>query len=139
MRIRQRSDSGSETETLVICIVHIYFALLPLVCTAHCGLEICDTNILSISKIQNIRVSRLCLSVYIEIGSYNQIKAGSTLQALVESNYPDRPLFPSVVTISLPQGSPISLVRFTVYVAEIHEVEEQVEWCRDIHFVEDIT
>ena len=44
------------------------------------------------------------------------------------------------VTTGLPQGSPASPVLFALYIAEIHQaVESQVEDCRGISFVDDIT
>ena len=44
------------------------------------------------------------------------------------------------VTTGLPQGSPVSPVLFALYIAEIHEaVEGQVEDCRGISFVDDVT
>ena len=44
------------------------------------------------------------------------------------------------VETGLPQGSPVSPVLFTVYMADIHgEVDAQVEGCRGISFVDDIT
>ena len=44
------------------------------------------------------------------------------------------------VTTRLPQGSPISLVLFALYIAEIHQaVESQVQDCRGISFADDIT
>ena len=44
------------------------------------------------------------------------------------------------VETGLPQGSPVSPVLFTAYMADIHgEVEGQVPGCRGISFVDDIT
>ena len=46
---------------------------------------------------------------------------------------------PLEVTTELPQGSPVSLVLFTIYIADIHQaVEGKVEDCRGISFVSDI-
>ena len=45
-----------------------------------------------------------------------------------------------VVTTGLPQGSSISPVLFVIYIADIYQaVEPQVEDCRGISFVDDIT
>ena len=47
---------------------------------------------------------------------------------------------PLEVTTELPQGSPISPVLFAIYIADIHgAVEGQMEDCRGISFVDDIT
>ena len=47
---------------------------------------------------------------------------------------------PISVTTGLPQGSPISPVLFAIYIAEIHgAVKGQVDHCRGISFVGDIT
>ena len=44
------------------------------------------------------------------------------------------------VTTGLPQGSPVSPVLFALYIADIHQaVESQMEDCRGISFVDDIT
>ena len=44
------------------------------------------------------------------------------------------------VTTGLPQGSPVSPVLFAIYIAEIHQaVEDQIEDCQGISFVDDIT
>ena len=44
------------------------------------------------------------------------------------------------VTTGLPQGSPVSPVLFALYIAEIHQaVESQMEDCRGISFVDDVT
>ena len=44
------------------------------------------------------------------------------------------------VTTGLPQGSSVSPVLFALYIAEIHQaVESQMEDCRGISFVDDIT
>jgi hypothetical protein len=47
---------------------------------------------------------------------------------------------PMDVTTGLPQGSPISLALFAIYIADIHEaVEDQVEDSRGISYVDDVT
>ena len=47
---------------------------------------------------------------------------------------------PLEVITGLPQGSPISPVLFAIYIADIHQaVEGQIEDCRGISFVDDIT
>ena len=47
---------------------------------------------------------------------------------------------PMDVTTGLPQGSPISLALHAIYIADIHEtVEDQVEDCRGISYVDDLT
>ena len=47
---------------------------------------------------------------------------------------------PLEVITGLPQGSPISPVLFAIYIADIHQaVESQIEDCRGISFVDDIT
>ena len=44
------------------------------------------------------------------------------------------------VTTGLPQGSPVSPILFAIYMADIQEeVENQVEGCRGISFMDDIT
>ena len=47
---------------------------------------------------------------------------------------------PLEVITRLPQGSPISPVLFAIYIVNIHQaVEGQIEDCRGISFVDDIT
>ena len=47
---------------------------------------------------------------------------------------------PLQVITGLPQGSPISPVLFAIYIADIYQtVESQIEDCRGISFVDDIT
>ena len=47
---------------------------------------------------------------------------------------------PMEVNTGLPQGSPVSPVLFAIYIADIHQVvESQMEDCRGISFVDDIT
>ena len=108
-------------------------------CIAYSALEICDANILTL-KVQGIRISCLCLYVYIlKLVSVTKLKPALQDIGDQESNYPVQPLFPCEAITGLPQRLPISPVHFTVYFAEIHEVEKQVEWCRGIPFVGDVT
>ena len=109
-------------------------------CIAYGALEICDANILSnLEGSGYTHFVSLLICVYIEFGFCRKIKAGSTRHWRSRSNYPVQPLFPCEVTTGLPQRLPISPVHFTVYFAEIHEVEKQVEWCRGIPLVDDVT
>ena len=43
------------------------------------------------------------------------------------------------VTTGLPQGSPVSPVLFALYIAEIYQAVDQVDDCRGISFVDDVT
>ena len=61
-------------------------------CLAYCALEICDTNILSILKVQNILISRLRISVYIlKLVPDTKLKPDITSHG--RKHYPDKPLF----------------------------------------------
>ena len=47
---------------------------------------------------------------------------------------------PLEVATGLPQGSPVSPALFAIYIADIHQaVESQMEDCRGISFVDDVT
>ena len=77
------------------------------------------------------------------------VGVGGCLVRWADSSMRDRRVVMSVdgqdgeemsVMTGLPQGSPVSPVLFALYIAGIHQaVESQVEDCRGISFVDDVT